>query len=214
MSNFLTKFMPSNDHVFYCLFNKAASNSVAMAKLLYTAIEGEWVPEQKTEFAQIGRLKTQSADLKRQVYAVSGKALISPFERNDMYALVSAINGFSDYIDSSARRINLYSIDSITMPIRQLCKIVLDCSLELETCVMALKDLHNGQAIVDSCNRIKQLEHEADMVYDKAFAVLNNEETDTFRLIKYGEILASLERTTDKCEQVAYVVESILVKNS
>lgn len=214
MSNFLTKFMPSNDHVFYGLFNKAASNSVAMAKLLNTAIDGEWLPEQKTEFAQIGRLKAQSADLKRQVYAVSGKALISPFERNDMYALVSAINGFSDYIDSSARRINLYSIDSITMPIRQLCKIVLSCATELETCVVALKDLHNGQVIVDSCNRIKQLEHEADMVYDKAFAILNNEEKDTFRLIKYGEILGSLERTTDKCEQVAYVVESILVKNS
>ncbi|WP_342645158.1 DUF47 family protein [Mucilaginibacter sp. CSA2-8R] len=214
MNNFLTKLMPNNDHVFYGLFNKAASNSVAMAKLLNTAIEGEWVPEQKTEFAQIGRLKAQSAELKRQVYAVSGKALISPFERNDMYALVSAMNGFSDYIDASARRINLYSIDSITTPIRQLCKIVLDCALELEACVMALKDLSNGKAIVDSCNRIKQLEHEADMVYDKAFAVLNNEETDTFRLIKYGEILASLERTTDKCEQVSYVVESILVKNS
>ena len=206
--------MPNNDHVFHGLFNKAASNSVAMAKLLNAAIEGEWVPDQKTEFAQIGRLKAQSADLKRQVYAVSGKALISPFERNDMYALVSAINGFSDYIDSSARRINLYSIDSITPPIRQLCKIVLDCSMELEACVMALKDLSNGQAIVDGCNRIKQLEHEADMVYDKAFAVLNNEETDTFRLIKYGEILGSLERTTDKCEQVSYVIESILVKNS
>jgi uncharacterized protein Yka (UPF0111/DUF47 family) len=214
MNNFLTKLMPSNDHVFYGLFNKAASNSVAMAKLLNAAIEGEWLPEQKTEFAQIGRLKLQSADLKRQVYAVSGKALISPFERNDMYALVSAINGFSDYIDSSARRINLYSIETITEPIRQLCKIVLDCSLELETCVMALKEIYHGQAIVDSCNRIKQLEHEADMIYDKAFAVLNNEETDTFRLIKYGEILASLERTTDKCEQVSYVVESILVKNS
>ena len=206
--------MPDNDTVFFNLFNRASANSTAMAKLLYEAVSGEWIPEQKTEFAQISRLKTQSSDIKRQVYAVSGKALVSPFERNDMYALVSAINAVSDYIDSSARRINLYSIDVITPAIYELCGIIYEASKEIEVCVKSLNDITDHKAITESCNRIKQLEHSADKIYDKAFALLNAKETDTFQLIKYGEILGALERTTDRCEDVTYIVESILIKNS
>jgi len=214
MKNFLTRLMPDNDKVFFNLFNRAASNSSAMAKLLYEAVSGEWIPEQKTEFTQISRLKANSSDIKRQVYAVSGKALVSPFERNDMYALVSAINAVSDYIDSSARRISLYSIDVITPAIKELCRITMQCSQELEKCVAALKDISDTETIMSICNNIKQLEHDADHIYDKAFAQLNAEETDTFQIIKYSEILGALERTTDKCEHVTYIIESILIKNS
>jgi uncharacterized protein len=214
MSNLLTRLMPKKDTVFFGLFNRAAANATAMARLLNDAVNGEWIPEQKTEFAQIARLKAQSADLKRQVYAVSGKALISPFERNDMYALVSAINDVSDYIDSSARRINLYSLESITPSIHQLCAVIVEASEQLEECVRALSNLSNSETIINLCNEIKELERKADKIYDKEFALLNANEADIFRLIKYGEILGALERTTDKCEQVTYVIESILVKNS
>jgi uncharacterized protein Yka (UPF0111/DUF47 family) len=206
--------MPDNDAVFFNLFNRASANSAAMAKLLNEAVDGEWIPEQKTEFAQISRLKTQSSEIKRQVYAVSGKALVSPFERNDMYALVSAINAVSDYIDSTARRINLYAIEVITPEIRELCAIIYEASLEMEICIRALNDISNPSVITESCNRIKQLEHNADKIYDKAFALLNANETNTFQLIKYSEILGALERTTDRCEDVTYIVESILIKNS
>lgn len=214
MKNFLTRFLPDNDKVFFGLFNRATSNSAAMGKLLFEAVSGEWEPDQKTEFAQISRLKTNSSDIKRQVYAVSGKALVSPFERNDMYALVSAINSVSDYIDSSARRINLYSIDVITPPIHELCRIIMLATIELEKCVKALSDLSDRDLISDLCNKVKQLEHEADHIYDEAFAQLNAQETDTFQLIKYSEILGALERTTDRCEDVTYIIESILIKNS
>ena len=95
---------------FYNLFNQASAVSTAMAQLLCDAVSDEWVPEQKTQFNQISRLKAQANEIKREVYAASGKALVSPFERNDMYALASAINSVSDYIDISARRLNLYSI--------------------------------------------------------------------------------------------------------
>lgn len=214
MSSILTRFLPDNDKVFFNLFGRAAANCTQMAQLLVDAIAGEWNPDQRTEFSQIARLKTQSTELKRQVYAVSAKALISPFERNDMYALASALNAVSDYIDSSARRINLYSISEITMPIRQLCDIILKSTIELERCIHALEHIGIPEPIISSCNEIKRLEHEADMVYDKAFALLNAEETDTFQLIKYSEIYGALERTTDKCEDVTYIAESILIKNS
>jgi len=185
-----------------------------MAKLLFEAVSGDWDPEHKTEFAQISRLKTNSSDIKRQVYAVSGKALVSPFERNDMYALVSAVNAVSDYIDSSARRINLYSIDVITPSIHELCRIIMEATQQLEKCVKALSNISEPDLITQLCNEVKQLEHKADDIYDEAFAQLNAKETDIFQLIKYSEILGALERTTDRCEDVTYIIESILIKNS
>lgn len=214
MSSVLSRFLPDNDKLFFGLFNKAAANCTAMAKLLFEAVRGEWVPDQKTEFAQISRLKAASAEIKRQVYATSGKALVSPFERNDMYALASAISAASDYVDSSARRINLYSLQAITPPMLELCRIVMESSIQTEECIKALSNINDHETISQICTRIKQLEHEADKVYDQAFAQLNAHETDSIQLIKHSEILGALERTTDKFEDVAFVVESILIKNS
>lgn len=214
MSTILSRFLPDNDKMFFGLFNRAAQNCTAMAKLLFEAVNDEWIPEQKTEFAQISRLKTASAEIKRQVYATSGKALVSPFERNDMYALASAISAASDYVDASARRINLYSLDAITPPMLELCRIVLDSSLQMETLIKALNNISDKETITHICAEIKQLEHEADKVYDRAFAQLNAHETDSIQLIKHSEILGALERTTDKFEDIAFVVESILIKNS
>ncbi|WP_158824777.1 DUF47 domain-containing protein [Mucilaginibacter lacusdianchii] len=213
-TSFFGQMLPDNNHVFYGLFNRASAISANMAKLLYEAVSQNAIHGQTTHFGQISRLKIEATELKRQVYAVSGKALISPFERNDMYALVTALVNVADYIDISARRINLYTIDVITAPIKELCSLIVQASVQLEKCVHALSNIRHPEPITESCNQIKQLEHYADTVHGKAVAALNAEETDIFQLIKYGEIYAALERTTDKFEHVAYVVESILVKNS
>ncbi|MBS7564631.1 DUF47 family protein [Mucilaginibacter sp. Bleaf8] len=213
-TSFFGQMLPDNNQMFYGLFNKAATTSTHMAKLLHEAVSKNMVLGQNTYFSQISRYKNEAAELKRQVYAVSGKSLISPFERNDMYALVTALSNVSDYIDISARRINLYTIDNITTPIKDFCEVIVEASHELERCVRSLHNLRDAETITQSCNHIKQLEHNADNIYDKAVASLNAEETDIFQLIKYGEIYAALERTTDKFEDVAYIIESILVKNS
>ncbi|MVN89704.1 DUF47 domain-containing protein [Mucilaginibacter aquatilis] len=214
MSSVLSKFLPDNDQLFFGLFDSAAANCATMAKLLNEAVQGKWEPEQKTEFAQISRLKTHSAEIKRQVYYTAGKALVSPFERTDIYDLASAISAASDYVDSSARRINLYSLSSITPPMLELCGIINEAAQQAQLCLKALRNLSDREAITTLCTRIKQLEHDADDVYDRGFAQLNAHETDSIQLIKHSEILGALERTTDKFEDIAFVVESILVKNS
>jgi len=212
--SFLTNVLPDGNQVFYELFNQGAALSTSMAKLLYDVVSDEWIPEQKTEFNQISRLKAQANEIKREVYAASGKAFVSPFERNDMYELASAINTVSDFIDISARRLNLYSIEVITPPLKELCSIILGATTALEKGVQALNNISDSATITNACNQVKQLEHQADQIYSKAFASLNSNETDTFQLIKYSEVLGALERTTDKCEQAVFVIESILIKNS
>jgi uncharacterized protein Yka (UPF0111/DUF47 family) len=205
--------LPNNNQIFYGLFNQAASNSYDMAALLYQAAGSDDLQDQKMNFNHIGRLKEKANSIKHQVLVVSGKAFISPFSRDDMYALASSINAVSDFIDVAARRINFYNIN-VNSPIKELAGIIVDCCTLLTKCVEALNDLKNVDTITEYCTNIKQLEHYADQVHNKALAHLLDTETDALEIIKYSEILASLERATDKCEHVVNVIESIIIKNS
>ncbi|NCD69638.1 DUF47 domain-containing protein [Mucilaginibacter agri] len=205
--------LPNNNQIFYSLFNKGASTSYDMAALLYQATGSNDLQDQKMNFNHISRLKEKASGLKHQVLVVSGKAFISPFSRDDMYALASSINSVSDFIDIAARRINFYNIQVIA-PIKELAGIIVDSCTLLVKCVEAMNDLSQGDIITGYCTNIKQLEHYADQVYNKALAYLLDNETDALEVMKYSEVFAALERATDKCEHVVNVIESIIIKNT
>lgn len=183
-----------------------------MANLLVEAITiGD---EQKLQFTQINRLRAKSQEITRQVVNDSGQTFISPFERSDMFELVKALDAVASLINISSRRINLYQPANITQPIRDLADLIVKTCYELAVCVKALSNITDKQAIADSINNIKTLEHRADKIYNNAVAALLTSETDAIELIKYNEILLALETTTDKCELATNVIESIVVKNS
>jgi uncharacterized protein Yka (UPF0111/DUF47 family) len=203
---------PNYNEIFFSHFNQATENVSTMAKLLLEAITTD--DEQKPQYNTINRLRAKSQEITHQVFTDSGKAFISPFERSDMCDLVKAIDTVAGYINISSRRINLYQPTSITPPIKELAGLIVKTCAELEKCVKLLGNIKGAQAITDSVNNIKALEHYADKVYNKAVAALLVDEPNAIELIKFNEILLALETTTDKCEHVTNVVESIVVKNS
>lgn len=165
------------------------------------------------QFNQIDRLKMNGNDLKHRVYLASARAFVSPFERNDMYALASAINCVGDHIHIASRRINMYQSDHITPPVKELSGIVVETSTELDNSVKALDNLNNAADISSWCNKIKQLENYADQVYGKAVSAIMTNEKSSVELIKYTEILSAFEKATDRCEDATVVIESIIIKN-
>ncbi|QKJ31606.1 DUF47 family protein [Mucilaginibacter mali] len=203
---------PNANDLFYNHFNHVAENAVEMAKLLHEAITSD--DEQKPQYNAINRLRAKSQELTHRASSDSGKSFISPFDRGDMYSLVRAIDTVAGFINISSRRINLYQPASITPPLKELAGLIVECCVELEKCVHAISDIKNTKAITDCINSVKALEHYADKVYNKAVADLLTGEPNAIELIKYNEILHALETTTDKCEQVTTVIESIVVKNS
>jgi len=203
---------PNYNDLFFAHFNEAAANASVMANLLMEAITT--TDEQKSQYNTINRLRAKSQEITHQVFTDSGKAFISPFERSDMCDLVKAIDNVAGYINISSRRINLYQPTSITPPIKELAGLVVEICAELENCIAAIANIRDVETITKSINNIKALEHYADKVHNKAVATLLVEEPDAIELIKYNEIFHALETTTDKCEHVTNVVESIVVKNS
>ena len=207
-------FVPKEKKIFFPLFEQAASNVVAIATVLVEAVNSANPATREELFKQIDKLENKGDELTHQIYLELGKNFITPFDREDIHALATAIDDVADNIQGAANRMSLYRIDEYNEHIRKLSDLILQGSVDLEKAVRELKDLRNIRAIADSCIRINSIENQADYVFDRAVADLFLYETDAIKLIKYKEILAALENATDMCEDAANVMESILVKNA
>ena len=187
---------------------------VVMSNVLVEAVNTVDTVAREELFKQIDKLENKGDELTHQIYLELGKNFITPFDREDIHSLATAIDDVADFIQGAANRMSLYKIDDYNDAIRKLSELILQASLDLEKAVRELKDLKNVRNIADSCIRINSVENQADYVFDRAVADLFLYETDAIRLIKYKEILAALETATDRCEDAANVMESILVKNA
>ena len=140
------------------------------------------------------------------------KTFITPFDREDIYALAGALDDILDLIDASAQRFVMYHVDSPTDDARELTRIILNACLAIDR---ALQHLGGKDAdIYACCVEINVFENEADQVCRSAISHLFDEEQDPIRLIKWKEIYETLEKTTDKCEDAANILESVVVKNA
>jgi predicted phosphate transport protein (TIGR00153 family) len=213
-NSILQYFVPRAKTVFFLLFEQAACNVVVMAQLLVEAVNSTDPATREALFKQIDKLENKGDEITHQVHLELGKNFITPFDREDIHALVSAIDDVADYILGAANRMNLYQIEDFNQPILKLCDLVLQGAAELEKAVMELRDMKKIRSIADACIRINSIENQADQIFNNAVADLFRYEKDSIRLIKYKEVLTSLETATDMCEDAANVMESILVKNA
>jgi predicted phosphate transport protein (TIGR00153 family) len=207
-------FVPKDKKIFSALFEQAANNVVVMATVLVETVNSTNPDTREELIKQIDKLENKGDEITHQIHLELGKNFITPFDREDIHLLASAIDDVADNIQGAANRMSLYRIDDFNVPIKKLSELILQGGVELEKAIRELKDLKNVRNIADSCIRINSIENQADYVFDRAVADLFLYEKDAIRLIKYKEILATLETATDMCEDAADVMESILVKNA
>lgn len=208
----LLKFLVPKERAFFELFDQSCTVNVQMAELLYKLVSGE-SEDHNIHLNQISRLKQTGNEVKHKVYLSSAKAFVSPFARSDMYALASSINNISDYIHISSRRFSLFQSKPASPAIKELSGFIIESCIELQAAVSGLDNMDNSDKVKENCNKIKQLERNADRVFGKAVSEIMESEKNAVEVIKYTEILAALERTTDKCEHATVVIESIIIKN-
>ncbi len=139
------------------------------------------------------------------------KSFITPFDREDIYTLSVALDDVCDYIDAGARAIMMYDIQNISDHAKGLAKVLQGLAMEVNSAVSMLKKPNGmNQHIVE----IHRLENEADDIYFRAIGELFQKETDPIRLIKWKELYEILENATDRCESVANIIESIVLKHN
>ena len=140
------------------------------------------------------------------------QTFITPLDREDIHELTSTLDDVLDYIDAAAQRIALYDIKSMTHEGRELAEICLKSTQKVQLAVAQLDKLKNPDQIKKICIEINQLENEADHVLRAAVAKLFREETDIKTLIKMKEVYEILENVTDRCEDVANIIEGIVLE--
>lgn len=212
--NTIFQYFIPKDKNFFPLFEQSSTNLIKMAELLNKAVNTK-NPEDRLEFfKEIEAMEHVGDEITHQIYLELSKNFITPFDREDIHQLATAIDDIADYIHGSANRMLLYKVETITEPIQKLSELILHAVIDLDKAVRELRNLKNIRAIADSCVRINSIENQADYVFDRAVGDLFAFEKDAVQLIKYKEVLAALETATDMCEDAANVLESILVKHA
>jgi len=210
--NQLINFVLPHDKMFYPLFEKAAENLRTCADNLYLAVTAT-SPDQRIEYMRlVEKLEHKGDEIAHEVFNELGKNFITPFDREDIHYLISCIDDVLDYIHGASKRMELYKITNFTPEIIKLSELVQTSAHEIYTAVMELRNLKNLRKITDACVRINSIENHADDIFDNAVAKLFEEEKNAIELIKMKEILSALETATDKAEDCANVLESIIVK--
>jgi hypothetical protein len=212
--NSIFQYFVPKDKKFFPLFEQSSANLIEMALVLQQIVQQDDVAQREDLFNQLEKLEHKGDEITHQIHLELSKNFITPFDREDIHQLASAIDDVADYIHGSANRINLYNVDEITEPIKKLAELITQAVIDLDKAIRELKNLKNKRAIADSCVRINSIENQADYVFDKAVGELFDYEKDAVKLIKYKEVLAALETATDMCEDAANVLESILVKHA
>lgn len=213
LQQLLTFFVPK-DKIFFTLFSKAAKNLVDIS-IVFKELINTSAPDKRMELAKkVEDLEHVGDNITHEIFTELSSNFITPFDREDIHYLASSLDDIVDYVHGSTKRLLMYKIEDYSIPMQQLADIILRSAQEIEVAVGELKSLDNVIRIREALVRINSLENNADDVFDGAIASLFQEEKDAIKIIKIKEILSNMETATDKCEDVANVIETILVKNS
>jgi len=211
--NSIFQFLVPKDKKFFPLFEQASANLIILAETLHEAVNAPKV-EREEYFIRIEELEAIIEEITHKTHLELSRNFITPFDREDIHALIKSIDNVADNMHGAASRIRLYQVDKITKSIRKLTEINLEACQLIGVGIKELKDMNNHKAIKETCKKINKLESKADVVFDKAVADIFENETDAKNIIKYKEVLSALEMASDKCKSVANVMEQISVKHS
>jgi predicted phosphate transport protein (TIGR00153 family) len=210
-NSFFKMFLPK-DRIFYSLFESVADTvhnmGIALQEMVYEADEDK----RASILAQIENMEHKNDDMTHNIFTELGRNFITPFDREDIHQLASALDDVADYIYASAKKINFYKINPNDTGIHKLTELILQGSIEIKKAVHGLRDMKNLREMTEALVKINSIENQADDVFDMSIEMLFNNENDFKEVIKKREIYQVLEIATDKCEDAANVIESIIIK--
>lgn len=142
------------------------------------------------------------------------KCFITPINREDIHKLITRMDDILDLMEDAAQTVSLYDLKEVTSEAKRLAELVLACVEKVRDAVALLHNMKNSREILSICEEIDRLESDADHVMRAAMSKLFRDEPDVRNLIKLKAIYELLETVTDRCEDVANIIEGIIVENA
>ncbi|MDP9140929.1 MAG: DUF47 family protein [Pseudomonadota bacterium] len=150
----------------------------------------------------------------QQTMQLLHQTFITPLDRDEIHQLITRMDDILDLMEDASQCMHLYDIHDVTEATRQLANICLESTEHVRDAVRLLPNMKNADKILEDCKHIDRLESEADHVMRTAMAKLFREEADTRQLFKMKELYQLLESVTDRCQDVANIIEGIVLENA
>lgn len=209
--SFLKIFTPK-DRVFYSLFEQVSTNLTEMANVFYKAVNEPDFSRREAMLKSLEEWEHKNDDVTHKIFIELGSNFITPFDREDIHYLATSLDDIADYMWGGAKRMMNYYITDVDETTMGFADIIKRSITALNKGVYLLRDMKDLRSIMESCVLINSLENEGDDLLDKGMGHLFTTNVNPVELIKKKDLYQMLEIVTDKCEDAANVIESIIIK--
>jgi predicted phosphate transport protein (TIGR00153 family) len=210
--NKVFSFMVPKDHRFFPLFVQAADNLVDTSELLIKLIREGDVEKRIDYVNAIKEAEHKGDEITRNLLRELNGTFITPFDREDIHNLISTIDSVVDLIHTTSKRIHLYKLPLFPKEFVMVADCIHSATKEILFVLRSSKTSSDFLQFKESYRKISQLEAEADDLYQQFIMELFDKEENAILLIKKRDILITLEKAIDKCEDVAVIFSTIMVK--
>lgn len=200
------------DRIFYSLFEDVAHTVAKMGKTMKEVVKEPDFDKRAVLISQIEDLEHVNDDYTHKIFTELGRNFITPFDREDIHYLASALDDIADYIFASAKKINFYKVNPNDQGIQKMADLIDQSCEQIKNAVLELRDMKDMRQITDALVKVNSIENQADDIFDMSIDRLFETEPDAKEVIKKREIYQVMEIVTDKCEDAGNVIESIIIK--
>jgi len=204
-------FGPKNkDHEFFDAFTAHALKSVEAAKMLVEMLEK---PKEAADLAtKINEAENRGDRLTHETVRKLHETWITPLDRNDIHALITRMDDVLDVIDAVSERVVLFEVTETRPYAVDIAKVLVRSCEKMHTAMQLLPGLKKPSELLELCVEINKLENDADGIYRRAIAELFKPGNDPIEVMKWRDIYDNLEAATDRCEDVANIVEGVVLE--
>lgn len=195
---------------FFAFFDRQAALIVEAAVELNSGVRGD-EPRLQAAGVKIASLEQQADEVIHEAFVRLNSTFITPIDPEDIHTLASHLDDVIDGIEEASHRLIAYNVWPIPEPMKEVCALILECGYSLQRAFQALA---KNNPLLDECIKINHIESQADQICRKAVAELFRSQPNPIELIKLKEVYEILEKTTDYAEDVADVLQEVVIKNS
>ena len=203
-------FIPREEK-FFGLFEEGARNMVKAAQRLKQLVD-TW-ENVEVKVSEITELEHEGDRITHQIMEQLHRTFVTPFDREDIALLAHSLDDVTDFIHAASDAMLIYKIDRPSQRAKELAGIIVEAATEVERALPRLRHRAQLKQILERCVEINRLENAADRVFRSAVAELFDDSPDIANVIKWREIYEHMESATDRCEDVANVLEGVAIKH-
>jgi predicted phosphate transport protein (TIGR00153 family) len=214
MSLSILKFFQPKDKIFQNLFEQTADISVEISEIFLEAMKASG-PKRFELLALTGHLEHKADDAAHSLYVELSKNFITPFDREDIHELASAMDDVVDYIDEVGNKMKNYDFTEFNEYVLKIAELNNESVKELKNAIFGLRDMNKLHKVTDSCLKIHGYESKVDLLYNDAMGdLIRNYKDNPVKIIVMKDLYEELELVSDKCQDASNVIESIVIKYS